>query len=217
VGGYLTSKLDLGRRAPVIVLALGGLAAALALSQTRSLAVVMGAQAVLALCLTIIGIHAGLLLHDGVPSTIRAGVSSGVDTFSWVLFLPFSLLFGWYAREHGVQQAGWFLSVAALLVGLLLVASAARRRPEPIALTTGGVLPAPGELACKELVELVTDYLDGVLAPSVRDEFQTHLSGCDGCTEYVRQIGITLRALKKEDLHLAPRPHVTFGASPQGR
>jgi MFS family permease len=217
VGGYLTSKLDLGRRAPVIVLALGGLAAALALSQTRSLAVVMGAQAVLALCLTIIGIHAGLLLHDGVPSTIRAGVSSGVDTFSWVLFLPFSLLFGWYAREHGVQQAGWFLSVAALLVGLLLVASAARRRPEPIARTTGGVLPAPGELACKELVELVTDYLDGVLAPSVRDEFQTHLSGCDGCTEYVRQIGITLRALKKEDLHLAPRPHVTFGASPQGR
>jgi predicted MFS family arabinose efflux permease len=214
-GGYLTSKLDLDRRAFVIVLALVGPAAALALSQTRWLAVVIGAQAVLALFLAIIGIHAGRLLHDGVPSTIRAGVSSGVGTFSWMLFLPFSLVFGWYAREHGVQRSGWFLTAAALLVGLLLVASVARRRPEPIAATTRDIPPAPGELACKELVELVSDYLEGVLPPSVRDEFQTHLAGCDGCTEYVRQIGITLRALQEADFHLAPRPHVTFGSNPQ--
>jgi MFS family permease len=215
-GGYLTSKLDLDRRAFVIVLALVGPAAALALWQTRWLAVVIGAQAALALCLAIIGIHAGRLLHDGVPSTIRAGVSSGVGTFSWVLFLPFSLLFGWYAREHGVQQAGWFLTAAALLVGLLLVASTARRRREPIAATTGDTPYAQEELACKELVELVTNYLEGVLAPGLRDEFQTHLAGCDGCSEYVRQIGLTLRALQQADFHLAPRPHVTLCANPQG-
>jgi hypothetical protein len=208
-GGYLASKLDLDRRALVIVLALVGPAAALVLWQTRWLAVVIGAQAALALCLAIIGIHAGRLLHDGVPSAIRAGVSSGVGTFSWMLFLPFSLVFGAYARQHGVQQSGSLLTAAALLVGVLLVASAAWRRPEPAA------LPAPGELACRDLVELVSDYLDGLLAPSVRDEFQTHLAGCDGCTEYVRQIGITLRALKDKDLALTPKAGITVDASPQ--
>jgi MFS transporter/putative zinc finger protein len=215
VGGYLTSKLDLDRRALVIVLAVVGPAAALALSQTRSLAAVIGAQALLALSLAIIGIHAGRLLHDGVPSTFRAGVSSGVGTLSWMLFLPFSLMFGWYAREHGVQQSGWFLTGAALVIGLLLVVAAARRRAEPIAATTGEVASAPVELACKELVELVTDYLDGVLPPSLRDEFQTHLTACDGCTEYVRQIGITLRALQEADFHLAHRPR-SRSAPPRG-
>jgi hypothetical protein len=217
VGGYLKSKLDLDRRALVIVLALVGPAAALALTQTRSLAAVIGAQAALALVLALIGIHAGRLLHDGVPSTIRAGVSSGVGTLSWMLFLPFSLVLGWYAREHGVQRSGWFLTAAALLVGLLLVASTVRRRSEPIAAATGDMLATSGELACKELVELVTDYLEGVLPPSLNEEFQAHLAGCDGCTEYVRQIGITMRALQEADFHLAPRPPITVGSNPPGR
>jgi hypothetical protein len=126
-----------------------------------------------------------------------------------MVFLPFSLGFGDCARQHGVQQSGSLLTVAAVLVGVLLIASVAWRRPEP------AVLPAPGELACRELVELVTDYLEAVLAPSVRDEFQTHLAGCDGCTEYVRQIEITLRALKDKDLALTPNARTTVGASPQ--
>jgi hypothetical protein len=33
-------------------------------------------------------------LHDAVPSTIRAGVASGVGTLTWLTFLPFALLFG---------------------------------------------------------------------------------------------------------------------------
>jgi MFS family permease len=218
IGGYLASKLDLDRRAAVIALALTGPAAALALSQTRSLAVVVGAQAALALLFAIVGIHAGRLLHDGVPSTIRTGVSSGVGTFSWLLFLPFSLVFGWIAREHGVQRSAWILTAAALLVGLLLITSALRRRPEPVAVTTttGDLAPAPDELACKELVELVTDYLDGVLPPDRRDEFQTHLAGCHGCVEYVRQIGITVRALQEADFHLAPDPNVSVGSNHTG-
>jgi MFS family permease len=202
VGGYLASKLDLDRRRTVIALALAAPAAALALTQTGSLAAVIGAQGVLALALAIIAIHAGRLLHDGVPSTIRAGVSSGVGTFSWMLFLPFSLALGWFAREHGVQPSGWFLTGAALLVGVLLVASAVRHRPEPVQEVDAGTQ----EVACKELVDLVTDYLDGVLSPDLRREVRTHLAGCDGCTEYVRQIGETVRALEAADLELTPRP-----------
>jgi MFS family permease len=209
IGGYLASKLDLDRRAAVIVLAALAPAASLALSQTGSLVAVIAAQTALALLLAIIAIHAGRLLHDGVPSTIRAGVSSGVGTFSWMLFLPFSLVFGRFAREHGVQRAAWFLTAAALLVGLLLVASVARRRPEPLTAVAGPRAPASDEFACKELVELVTDYLDGVLPPDRRDEFQAHLAGCGGCVEYVRQIGVTVRALQEADLQLGPRSHVS--------
>jgi MFS family permease len=202
VGGYLTSKLNLDRRAIVTLLGLAAPAAALALTATRSLAAVIAAQTLLALLLAIISIRAGKLLHDAVPSNIRAGVSSGVGTISWVLFLPFSLAFGWFAHTHGVRQAGWFLTAAALLAGLLLIASAARR-PRPVREAP------PEELACKELVEMVTDYLEGALPPHLKTTIQRHLAGCDGCTEYVRQVGLTIRALQQADLQLTPRPQRT--------
>ena len=50
------------------------------------------------------------------------------------------------------------------------------------------------ELTCKELVELVTGYLDGSLRGRRRRRFEAHLSGCDGCTRYLRQIEATIRA-----------------------
>jgi len=213
VGGYLTGKLNLGHRATVSLLAFCAPAAAFALTQTRSLAAVIAAQTVLALLLAIISIRAGKLLHDGVPSNLRAGVSSGVGTLSWMLFLPFSLVFGWFARIHGVQRAGWFLTAAAVVIGLLLIVSALRR-PKPLPATTGDLAAQPDELACKELVELVTDYLDGVLPTDLNDKFRQHLKGCGGCGEYVRQIGLTIRALQQADLQLTPRPQAPASADP---
>jgi hypothetical protein len=206
VGGYLTAKLNLERPIVVGLLALATPSAAFALTRTHSLVFVVVAQAVLALLLAIMSIHAGKLLHDGVPSRVRAGVSSGVGTLSWVLFLPFSLAFGWFARSHGVRQAGWFLTAAALLIALLLLASTLRRRPRVVPETP------PEELACQELVELVTDYLDGVLPPELKDSVQQHLDGCGGCSEYVRQIRLTINALQQAKLQLTPRPQ----AAPDG-
>lgn len=200
VGGYVTAKLNLERPVVVALVAFAAPAAAFSLTVTRSLAVVIAAQAVLALLLAIMSIRAGKLLHDGVPSQVRAGVSSGVGTLSWVLFLPFSLLFGWFAHSHGVRQAGWFLATAALLIALLLLASAFRRRPRAVAPTP------PEELACQEVVELVTDYLEGILPADVKDAFRQHLNDCDGCTEYLRQIGLTIKALQESGLQLTPRP-----------
>jgi hypothetical protein len=189
IGGYLAGRLDLERRSVVIALAVVVPAAAFSLSQTGSLAAVIAAQAALALTLAVIGIRAGRLLHDGVPSNVRAGVSSAVGTFSWVLFLPFSLVFGSFAREHGMQSSGWFLAGAALVVGVLLAASEIRRLPAPAAKIT------PDEFACKDVVEVVTEYLDAALPPDRSDEFETHVAGCDGCTEYVGQIRATVDAL----------------------
>ena len=48
-------------------------------------------------------------------------------------------------------------------------------------------------LSCQELVELVTDYLEGALSERDRRAFEGHLAGCDGCTEYVEQLRVTVR------------------------
>jgi anti-sigma factor RsiW len=50
-------------------------------------------------------------------------------------------------------------------------------------------------MACRELVELVTDYLEGRLPPADRERFDAHISGCDACTAYLEQMRQTLIAL----------------------
>ena len=50
------------------------------------------------------------------------------------------------------------------------------------------------ELTCKELVALVTDYLEGALGGRRRRRFEAHLAGCDGCTRYLAQMETTIRA-----------------------
>jgi anti-sigma factor RsiW len=55
-------------------------------------------------------------------------------------------------------------------------------------------------LSCQELVELITDYLEGALAPADAARFERHLDGCDGCRAYVEQIRQTIAALG----HLPP-------------
>jgi len=50
-------------------------------------------------------------------------------------------------------------------------------------------------LTCIELVEIVTEYLEGTMSPELRQRFDEHLALCDGCTEYVEQIRKTVLAL----------------------
>ncbi|MFZ1880670.1 MAG: zf-HC2 domain-containing protein [Gaiellaceae bacterium] len=47
--------------------------------------------------------------------------------------------------------------------------------------------------SCQELVELVTDYLEGALSPGDLRRFEEHISVCDACTEYLRQFRETIR------------------------
>jgi len=44
------------------------------------------------------------------------------------------------------------------------------------------------ELTCRQVVELVTDYLEGALAEAERACFEEHLAGCEGCEIYVAQM-----------------------------
>jgi MFS family permease len=194
VSGYLISRLDLAdRRTAVGVGAVAALAAA-TLTISHGLVVAIVAQVLLALLLALLGIHAGRLLHDAVSSAIRAGVSSGVGTVTWLLFLPYSLLFGWLARQHGVDRAAWMLTAAAALTGALLILAAYRTPPR---VEVAEDLPVrPADLACKELVELLTDYLDDVLPAEWRAGLEHHLSECDGCSEYTHQVRVTIEALR---------------------
>jgi len=49
-------------------------------------------------------------------------------------------------------------------------------------------------VSCKELVELVTEYLEGTLPPEERQRFDEHLEICPGCRTYVDQMRATISA-----------------------
>ncbi len=67
------------------------------------------------------------------------------------------------------------------------------------------------ELTCQELVELVTDYLEGVLPAMERARFEAHLAACSHCRIYIEQMRVTIRALGRlgED-DLAPDARETL-------
>jgi predicted anti-sigma-YlaC factor YlaD len=59
------------------------------------------------------------------------------------------------------------------------------------------------EMACKELVEVVTDYLEGAMTPDERRRFEEHLRECPYCIEYLdqmRQLAGGLGGLRDETI-----------------
>jgi anti-sigma factor RsiW len=49
------------------------------------------------------------------------------------------------------------------------------------------------ELSCREVVEILGDYLDGAMTPEDRIRLEEHLADCDGCTAYLEQLRVTIR------------------------
>jgi anti-sigma factor RsiW len=65
---------------------------------------------------------------------------------------------------------------------------------------------------CQEMVELITDYLEGALSGSERRRFEAHIAGCEHCHEYLDQMRVTIRLtgrLAVEDL--TPEMRNEFG------
>ena len=61
------------------------------------------------------------------------------------------------------------------------------------------------DLVCREVVELVTAYLDDALEPGPRAALERHLAGCPHCTEYFAQIRLVRQtAARVEPEDLAP-------------
>jgi anti-sigma factor RsiW len=61
-----------------------------------------------------------------------------------------------------------------------------RRRPDP--------------LACREFVELVTEYLDGALPDDQRARFEAHLAECEHCTGYLEDMRMMLASARAIEL-----------------
>ena len=55
-------------------------------------------------------------------------------------------------------------------------------------------------LSCQEVVELVTDYLEGALEPDEHARVEQHLAGCTKCDAYLDQIRTTIRLVGRVDV-----------------
>jgi len=64
------------------------------------------------------------------------------------------------------------------------------------------------DYSCRELVEVVTDYLDGAVSSRDRSRIEAHLRICEGCERYLDQIREVIRLsgrLREQDLEaMAP-------------
>ena len=54
-------------------------------------------------------------------------------------------------------------------------------------------------ISCQEVVEVVTDYLEGRLSAEDVAIFEAHLAICDGCQWYLDQMRITIDAVGRID------------------
>jgi predicted anti-sigma-YlaC factor YlaD len=60
-------------------------------------------------------------------------------------------------------------------------------------------------MTCQELVELVTDYLEGALAPEDAARFEAHVAACSGCEVYLDQVRTTIAVTRASGDVVEPR------------
>jgi predicted MFS family arabinose efflux permease len=120
LGGLLGGRLALTRPVTAAVIGATIVACSVVLTTSHVIGLVVVAQVLLVLLVVAVSIPITGRLHDAVPSTIRAGVASGVGTLTWLTFLPFALLFGAVSDRSGVHDAGWTLGAVAVITVVLL-------------------------------------------------------------------------------------------------
>jgi anti-sigma factor RsiW len=54
-------------------------------------------------------------------------------------------------------------------------------------------------MSCRELVELVTDYLDGALPAADAARFEEHIEQCHWCARYLEQMRVTIATVGRID------------------
>ena len=55
---------------------------------------------------------------------------------------------------------------------------------------------AASKLNCRDVVVLITDYLEGQLQPDLHRAFEAHIAGCPGCKNYIEQMRQTIAMLR---------------------
>ena len=64
--------------------------------------------------------------------------------------------------------------------------------------------PMAEDLECREVVEVVTDYLEGAMPPGERLRFDHHLALCEGCQVYLEQIRTVIRVAGRPAVDAVP-------------
>jgi predicted MFS family arabinose efflux permease len=120
LGGLLGGRLVLRRPLTAAVIAGTIVGCCAVLTASHAIGIVIAAQVLVVLLVVAVSIPITGRLHDAVPSSIRAGVASGVGTLTWLTFLPFALAFGAVSDRSGVHETGWMLGFVAVLTAILL-------------------------------------------------------------------------------------------------
>lgn len=61
-------------------------------------------------------------------------------------------------------------------------------------------------LRCRDVVELLNDYLDGTMLGAEREEVDRHLVTCPGCVAYLRQLRLTVGLSARVEEQDVPAP-----------
>jgi predicted anti-sigma-YlaC factor YlaD len=56
-----------------------------------------------------------------------------------------------------------------------------------------------GAITCQQVVELVTDYLEGAMTPGETRRFDEHIALCGDCSRYLEQMRVTIRTVGRLD------------------
>jgi predicted MFS family arabinose efflux permease len=129
LGGVFGAQSWLTRDWAVRLLALTVVACGLVLALSQDALIVVGVQVLLTLVVVAVSIPVTRSLHDAVPSSIRAGVASGVGTLTWLAFVPFALLIGAVSEAAGINQAGWLFVAIGLIAGVIMLVVLPKARP----------------------------------------------------------------------------------------
>jgi MFS family permease len=130
LGGQIPGWLR-SRRPAILACGLPLVAASAGLF-ARSAAAAIGAQVAAVAGIIAVQIALSGMLHDEMPSHLRAGAESGPGTISMVLFVPTALAFGAVTRSAGVTTASWLvaLPLAAMVIAVGVVALTTGMNPD---------------------------------------------------------------------------------------
>lgn len=121
VGGVLVSRLKLSRHIRILPLLGLMLLSSSGLIFLRSTVGIVISQFLFAASLVSIYIIFSRLLHDNLPSQIRAGASSATSTLGRFTVIPMALLIGFISQKYSIYAAGFVLLVLAILMTVLIL------------------------------------------------------------------------------------------------
>ena len=142
VGGVLGARSWITGRWGIWLVGIGLILCGVVLALSRDVLLVVGVQVVLILLAVAISIPVTRSLHDAVPSSIRAGVASGVGTLTWLAFVPFALAVGTVSESAGIDKAGWLFVAIGIIAAVLMLIVLPRARSAPSAEAAASV-PEP--------------------------------------------------------------------------